>query len=592
MITRNVTAERPGAPLPVAGPPIRAGARHRRPVNRAGTMMLGSLASRLTGFARSSVIVAALGTGLAGDAYAVANTLPNIVFMLLIGGTLNSVLVPELVRAAEEPVHGAAFTDRVVTACLVLLLVLSAAAVVAAPWLADLYAPDFTGAQREATVALARLCLPQIFFYGVFGLMGQVLAARERPGAMMWAPVVNNLIMIGVFGLFLATAGEAHGVDGITDGQWTWIGVGSTVGIVAQAVVLLPFLRRSGYRWRPRFDWRHAGLTAPLRAAGWALLLIAVSQAAFWAVTVLATGVSERAAAEGVTAGVGLTAYNNAYQLWIVPQGVIAVSLVTAALPALTRAAQTADHTTLAAGLTRTVRGPLGVITLASLALLVMGEEIAALAYGYGTVGEADVRVLGHVLAAFALGLPAFCVQYALTRGFYALGDARTPVLLTLLTAGVNVALAATAARLLPVDGAVTGMAAAHTLACLLGATVTAAVLRRRLRRAVPGTSRGRTVPEPEASALGQLGTHLRVLLACLPGAAAALAFVSLTHAYVGEGMPGDLLGVLGGCLLLGASLLALSHPLGVTESVDAVTRVLGRPLRRFGPRRLPPGRR
>ncbi|WP_079188734.1 murein biosynthesis integral membrane protein MurJ [Streptomyces sp. CB02009] len=554
-------------------------------------MMLGALTSRITGFARSSVVVAALGAGLTGDVYAVANTLPNIVFMLLIGGTLNSVLVPELVRAAEEPVRGAAFTDRVVTACLVLLLALTAAAVVAAPWLAGLYAPDFTGAQRDATAALARLCLPQIFFYGVFGLLGQVLAARERPGAMMWAPVVNNLIVIGVFGLFLATAGEARGVENITDSQWTWLGVGSTVGIVAQAAVLVPFLNRSGYRWRPRFDWRHAGLTAPLKAAGWALLLIAVSQAAFWAVTVLATGVSERAATEGVTTGVGLTAYNNAYQLWIVPQGVIAVSLVTAALPALTRAAHSADYTALAAGLVRTVRGPLGVITLASLAFLLMGEEIAALAYGYGTVGEADVRVLGHVLAAFALGLPAFCVQYALTRGFYALGDARTPVLLTLLTAGANAALAAAAARLLPVHWAVTGMAAAHTLACLLGAAATDALLRRRLRRPGPGAFPGETFPGSEPPALGQLGTHLRVVVACLPGVAAALAYASLAHAYVGEGWPGDLVLVLGGCLLLGTSLLVLSRPLGVTGSVGAVTQVLGRLLRRSRPRGLPPGR-
>ncbi len=539
-------------------------------------MMLGSVASRITGFLRSAMVVAALGTGLAGDAFSVANTLPNIVFMLLIGGALNSVFVPELVRASQQPDGGAMFTDRLITACLVLLLAISAVTMAAAPWLVGLYAPSFTGDQLEVTVALARYCLPQIFFYGVFAVLGQVLNARERFGAMMWAPAANNLVAIGVFGLYLILVG---GEGQMSPGQVVLLGVGSTVGIVVQALVLLPSLSRSGYRWRPRFDWRGADLARPLRAAGWALLLIAVTQAAFWAITVLCTGVSRRAAAEGVAVGVGLTAYNNAYQLWIVPQGILVVSLVTAALPALTRAAQTGDHAELTGGLVRTVRTSTGVVIIATLMFLLLGEQVTGLVYGYGTVTSGDVRVLGQILAAFALGLPALCVQYTLTRGFYALDDPRTPVLLALLTSGTNAALSAIAVHTLPVRWATVGMAMAHTLACLTGAATTAIMLHRRIRRAEALKDRQpqRTGSTSALNSLGQLGIHLRVALACLPGATATILIATWTRNQLGTGTAGSLAAVTAGGMFLVLSLLLVARPLRITEATAPLHLILNR---------------
>jgi putative peptidoglycan lipid II flippase len=544
-----------------------------------GGMLLGSLASRVTGFLRSAIVVAALGTGLASDAFSVANTLPNIVFMLLIGGALNSVFVPELVRAAEHADGGTAFTDRLVTACLVLLLTVTAITVAAAPWLVHLYAPTFTGGQLQATVALARYCLPQILFYGVFTVLGQILNAREQFGAMMWAPVANNLVVIGVFGFYLNVAHHIDGAGEMAPGHVVLLGAGSTAGILIQALVLLPSLRRAGYRWRPRFDWRGAGLTRPLRAAGWALLLIAVTQTAFWAVTVLATGVSHRAAAQGVTAGAGLTAYNNAYQLWIVPQGILVVSLVTAALPSLTRAAQAGDYLELTSGLICTVRHSAGAIMVATVAFLVLGEQVAGLAYGYGTVTSSDVRVLGQILACFALGLPAFCVQYILTRGFYALGDPRTPVLLALLTCGANAVLSAAAVRILPVHWATAGMALAHTLACLIGAATTALVLHRRIHRtaALNGQRPQRLGPGSALSNLCQAGIHLRVMAACLPGAAAAVLTASWTRGQLGNATAGNLTAVTAGSLLLLLSLSLIARPLRVTAATAPLHQVLHR---------------
>jgi putative peptidoglycan lipid II flippase len=183
-----------------------------RSVLRSGALMAaGSIVSRATGFVRSAVVVAALGTGLQADGYTVANTVPNILYMLLIGGALNAVFVPELVRAAREHTDGgAAYTDRLLTVCTAGLLALTALAVAGAPLIVSVYT-NYTGSQAELTVALARYCLPQILFYGLFTLLGQVLNARDRFGAMMWTPVLNNIVIIGVFGLYLAVASGSDG---------------------------------------------------------------------------------------------------------------------------------------------------------------------------------------------------------------------------------------------------------------------------------------------------------------------------------------------------------------------------------------------
>lgn len=528
-----------------------------------GLMALGSLVSRATGFVRAAVVVAALGTGLLNDAYSVANTLPNIVFMLLIGGALNSVFVPELVRAVQHADGGRAYTDRLLTACVAGLAGITAMAVVAAPWLARLYAPVFTGDQLNLTVALARYCLPQIFFYGLFAVLGQVLNARDRFGAMMWTPVVNNLVVIGVFGLYLGIARDTVDAGQITEGQEMLLGAGSTLGIVTQALALLPTLRRAGFRWRPRFDWRGSGLTRPLRAAGWTVLLIAINQVAYWAITSLATGVSKRAAAEHLTVGVGLAAYSNAYQLWVFPQGIVTVSLVTAVLPGLTRAAVLSDFETLGADLARTIRSSAGLIVLSAFGFLTLAPQLTGLAYGYGRTTPGDVQVLAQVLACFAPGLPAFCAQYALTRGFYALGDARTPVLLALVVSGCNAGLCVVAVQALPPRWAVTGMAAAQTLACLAGVVCTSTALRRRIGA---------------LSGVRLAVAHARAAVACLPGAAVAPIVARWSEDCLGHGLAGNLTGVAAGGLALGLSLLLLAGPLGVPEAAAPLRTALRRP--------------
>ncbi|MFF7642902.1 murein biosynthesis integral membrane protein MurJ [Streptomyces canus] len=551
----NVAAAVSPAPKPRSAPRLRGGA----------VMMLGSLASRITGFVRAAVVVAALGTALLGDAYNVANTVPNIVYILLIGGALNSVFVPELVRAAKEHADGgAAYTDRLLTLCLVALTAITAVAVLAAPWIVSAYT-DYTGAQRDLTVALARYCLPQILFYGVFTVLGQVLNARDRFGAMMWTPVLNNVVVIAVFGLYLAIADSAGSAGAVSNGQLLLLGMGSTLGIAVQALALLPSLRAAGFRWRPRFDWRASGLGRPVRAAVWTLLLVLVNQVAYWVVTRLSTSAGARAVAEGVTAGVGYTAYSSAYQLWVVPQGIVTVSLVTALLPRMSRAAADGDLTVVAADLSRSLRTTAVAIVPAVLLFLVLAPQLTGVAYQYGNVSEADARAIGWVLMAFAPGLAAFSAQYVLSRGFYALGDTRTPFLLTLVVAGSNAGLSTAAYVLLPTRWAVAGIAAAYAVACTVGLCCTSLALRRRLGRPLNRV----------------LGTHVRLAAACLPGAVLAYAVSSWFTDRLGNGLAGNTSGLLLGTVLIGLSVLALARPLRIAEVGD-----LAAPLaRRLGSR-------
>ncbi|MFG2764107.1 murein biosynthesis integral membrane protein MurJ [Streptomyces rubiginosohelvolus] len=531
------------------GPPARTAS-----VLRSGAVMAaGSVVSRATGFVRSAVVVAALGTGLTADGYTVANTVPNILYILLIGGALNAVFVPELVRAAKEHADGgAAYTDRLLTLCTVGLLALTALAVAAAPLIVGLYT-DYDGRQAELTVALARYCLPQILFYGLFTLLGQVLNARGRFGAMMWTPVLNNIVIIGVFGLY----GVAANADGtLTDTHAHLLGWGTTAGIAVQTLALIPALRAAKFRWRPRFDWRGSGLTRPMRAAGWLVLLVLTNQLAYWVVTRLSTASGLHAVEQGVAGGAGYTAYSYAYQLWVVPRGIITVSLVTALMPRMSRAAADGDLTGVRRDVAYALRTSAAVVVPAATALLVLAPWVIGSVFGYGRTTTADITVMAGIMMAFAPGLIAFSGQYVLSRGFYAMSDTRTPFLLNLVIAAVQAGLTAAAYLLLPARWAVTGMAGASTVAFCAGFAVTAHVLSRRLS----GPGAGSLLRSPT------LGAHARLIAACLP--AGALAYGAGRAAE----RAGDVAAAGAGALTLLLAVVLLARPFGITEITTMLT--------------------
>ncbi|MFD3363736.1 murein biosynthesis integral membrane protein MurJ [Streptomyces albidoflavus] len=443
-------------------------------------MAVGTVVSRATGLIRQVLQAAALGTGLLASTYNTANTVPTSLYTLLIGGALNAVLVPQLVRArATEPDGGRAYEQRLVTLVVCVLGVGTALAVWAAPEIVGLYMRDTPGSHEafELTVTFARFLLPQIFFYGLFGIYGQVLNAREKFGAMMWTPVLNNVVLVAMFAAYLGLMVAPGRVEDITADQVRLLGIGTTAGVALQALALVPFARAAGFRFRPRFDWRSTGLGRSVHAAKWTLLFVLANQVALTVVTHFANAADQ----ELPEAGAGYTAYMYAQTIWLLPQSIVTVSLVTALLPRMSRAVAEGRVGDLRADLTRGLRISGVVIVPTAFLFLALGPQIAALLFAHGAADADSVRPLGQMLQAFGPGLIAFSAQYLLLRGFYAFEDTRTPFFMAAWIAGVDIALASACHLLLPARWAVVGMAGAYTLSYLAGLALTARLLRRRL---------------------------------------------------------------------------------------------------------------
>lgn len=413
-----------------ANPPSAAG---RTMARNSAVMATGTIASRVTGVLRDVAMTAALGFFLVSDAFSLGNSLPTIVYILVIGGALNAVFIPQLVRKMKEDSDGGqAYADRLLTLVATLLLVLSIAAVIAAPWIVDLYTPsDYPQNEFDLAVAFARLCLPQIFFYGLYAMLSQVLNSRGRFGAPMFAPIANNIVAIATFGLFIVIAGTSAAADGVlsTD-QVLILGIGTTLGVMLQALILLPVMWRSGYAWRPRFDWRGAGLGKAGSLAAWTVGLVLVNQVAYVFITRLATQANVNASATDAVAA-GLTTYQKAHLIFMLPHSVITVSIVTAMLPALSRIAHSGNLRQVGSDVARTMRTVAVLIAPIAAILMVNGAAVAVLLFGYGAATPAQAGLMGLIVSVFMLGLLPFTLFYVLLRGYYALEDTRTPFWIT-----------------------------------------------------------------------------------------------------------------------------------------------------------------
>lgn len=477
-------------------------------------MAAGTVVSRATGLIRQVLQAAALGTGLLATTYNQANTVPTSLYFLLIGGALNSVLVPQLVRArAEDADGGAAFEQRLVTLVLCVLGAGTAMATSAAPEIISVYQRDTpaTHGAFELTVVFARFLLPQIFFYGVFSIFGQVLNARNRFGAMMWTPVLNNLVLIAMFGLYLGLITAPEQVSDITDSQVRLLGVGTTLALAVQALALIPYARAAGFRFRLRFDWRGTGLRKSVNAARWTLLFVLANLVASTVVTRLASSADAALPRDGV----GYTAYSYAQQIWMLPQSIVTVSLVTALLPRMSRAVAEHRLDDLRADLSRALRVSGVIIVPAAFFFLAFGPQIAQLLFAHGAADTAATVPLGHMLQAFGLGLIPFSAQYLLLRGFYAFEDTRTPFRMALWISGINIALAAACHLLLPPHWAVTGMAAAYALSYAIGLLLTALRLRRRTEGLLDGRRISRTYARLTTAATAAGGAGWLIARSC-----------------------------------------------------------------------------
>lgn len=459
-------------------------------IGSSAVMAAGTVVSRLSGFARSTLLAAALGTALHADVFTIANTIPNMLYILLAGGVFNAVLVPQLVRAMKNDVDGgAAYTNRVITLAAVFLALVSIALVLAAPLVMRLlldpayFTSDFAE-QRESILDLARYCLPQVFFYGMFVLVGQVLNSRGSFGPMMWAPIANNVISVAMLVIYLLTVGPARGSElsaGYSTGAEALLGLGSTLGIAVQLLILVPYLKRAGFTFRPRFDLRGSGLGHTFRLGLWTVLFVVVNQIAYTVVVRIASsGTIQGATGDEVTDGTGYTVYSGAFLLAQVPHAVITVSLATAVLPRLSAYAADGDLRRLADSVVSTLRSTYALV-LPVLALLpIVAADVASLVWGYGSSQVTYVHFVTP-LSLFALGLFFFTAHYLMLRGFYALEQTRRVFFIQCAVSSANVVAAILLTRDIEPGDTAARLVLAYAVAYAVGAAVSYAQLSRQL---------------------------------------------------------------------------------------------------------------
>jgi putative peptidoglycan lipid II flippase len=529
-------------------------------------MAAGTLVSRVTGMVRTLAQAYALGAVSLADAYNVANSLPNAVYNLMLGGILTSVIVPLLVNAASRDAdRGEAYDQRMFTLLAVALLAITAAATLAAAPLVYLYSGPVSGSEQHLMVIFAYFFIPQIFCYGLSSLAGAILNSRGSFAAPMWTPVINNIVVTGVLMVFIAVAGFGVSPATITPGQVRLVGLGTTLGVAAQTAALLPALRRAGFRWRPRFDFRRAELSEIRRMAGWMFGYIATTQVTLLITTRVANQASVRASRAHVGYGAGYTPFAYAWQLFQMPYAIAGISVITALLPRMSAHAAERRPELVRADFSAGLRLSSVIVVPSALVLAVLGPPLAEVFLAHGATSEASARYMGEVFAVLCLGLLPYMIFQLQLRVFYALHDSRTPALVGVATMVVNVAANYAALAVLPPGLVVTGLGLGFGLANLLGSALAWWLLSRRLG-GLDGREIGRSL--------------LRMHAAAIPAAALALAVSLLAGALLPAGTLGALVtvGLAGGAALPLYLLAARSFRVAeLTELVATATARLRR---------------
>ena len=473
-------------------------------------MALGTIASRGTGFLRTFVLAIALGSGPLADAYNNSNTLPNTVYYLMLGGIFTSVVVPLLVRAAKNhPDKGQAYAERIFTLAALVLFVVTVLATALASPIADLYAGGISGSEHRVMVIFAYYFIPQIFFYGMDSLLGAILNVRGRFGPNMWTPVVNNVVVIAVFFLFVAVNGLHSTPQNISPLGLQVLGIGTTLGIVIQSLVLFPIVRRAGFSFRLRFDFRRAELREIGLLAGWMLGYV-VSQ---WAGNLILQVVANMASSRpGSTPGTGYTAYSIALQLFQLPYAIVGLSVISALLPRMSGHATDRRYSLVREDFSTGIRLASVIVVPAAVFLGVLGAPLCEFLFSYGSLSVSEAHYIGQVFGLLSLGLVPFMVTQLQLRVFYSFHDNRTPAIVGIVMFVVGVVGDFVALAVLPPSNVVLGLGAAYGLMTLVGAAIAWPLLLRHV-----GSLDGWRITR----------SLVRLFLATLPGL--AWAFVTMT---------------------------------------------------------------
>lgn len=430
-------------------------------------MASGTMVSRVLGFVRTALLAVAIGSNAnVADIFEKANVIPNIIFMLLAGGIFNVVLVPQLIKASRAADKGSDYTSRLITLTIVVMAAFTVLLTLGAGPIITVLTKGWSPAAIELGTAFAYWCLPQVFFYGVYAVVGQALNAHGRFGSYMWAPVANNIVQIVVIILFMASFGangsNPHTVGNWTTGQTIWLAGGSTLGIAIQAIVLFIPLARSGLRIRPKFNWRGMGLRHVGKLATWTLVSMTVGNVAslVYARLVSSTvGARDSLHGAGAAAIPGEQALNAMQLVTVLPHSIFALSLATVLFNELSRAFADGHPEKVAPTLSLGLRTTAIPVVFATVAFIVLAGQLGRLFAGSGEYANVAGAAIGQLLLLTALGLPFKSVHFFLIRVFFAEEDTKTPMVIQTAIAVIGVAMAYGLAALLPATKIALGIA-------------------------------------------------------------------------------------------------------------------------------------
>ena len=566
MASDPIAAAEPLGQDPVGQEPAQQ-APSRRHSRAVALMASGTLVSRVLGFVRTFLLALAIGAvSNVGDAFDKANTIPTIIFMLLAGGIFNVILVPQLIKAARAPDGGRDYTSKLMTLTITVMAVLAALLTLAAPWILRLLAdPHWSPDLLALGTIFTYWCMPQVFFYGVYAVAGQVLNAHGRFGAYMWAPVANNVIQLVMLGIYLVLFGSyrfdpAQQLQEWSTTQTLVLAGGSTLGILVQAVVLFFPLRRLGLGLRPDFSWRGIGLKRVGGMAAWTLAAMIVGNVTslyYGRVVSAATsyrqqpGVSLQQAA-GIP---GEAALNQSQLITVLPHSIFALSLATVLFNELSAAFAEGRYHSVAPLVSRGLRTTAVPIMFFTVGFIVLAGPIGRLFGGTGAYANESGAAIATLIVLTTLGLPAKSYAFYLMRVFYAQEDTRTPMLLQVSYALVGLAAAFVASLTLPPWM----LAPATALIYAASNTVQAIVAHFAVRKAYGDYGVGKVI-----------GSYVRIgwlaVFAGLAGGIVLLLLGGYDFGFAWNGYVPALLSLLASGLVMGVVYLVLLRLADVTE--------------------------
>lgn len=547
-------------PTPVEVPEEESETGGRSVARHGAGMAVGSVVSRLTGFVRTAAIGAAIGGLAVANDYNIANTLPGMVYELLLGGVLSSTVVPLLVRARDrDPDKGQAYAQRLLSLAVLFLAGATVVAVLCAPLFTALLSNDRqTEADKHLTTTLAYLLLPMIFLYGMAALFAAVLNTRGHFAMPTFAPILNNVIVIGVCGLFLAMpAIDKSDPTSLSGGQVLLLGLGTTFGIVVQAAGLVPALRKVGFRWQWRWDFRTLHLSDIGRVSAWMLLYVAFSQVAQFVVFKLAL-----LAASSRPDAPGPAIYNNAFLIFMMAHGIIAVSIITVLVPRMSAAAAAGRGADIAQHLGTGTRLVSALLVLATAGYLVLGRPLAVTVFEWKNYHHPEALATGWVIAVAGLGLIPFAISQLQLSAFYAMRDTRTPAIIILPVIVLRIVVDVLLYLTLPPTQVAAGLMVGNAVSYVLAAWLGYVFMRRRLGGHGP------------SHVSGMLG---RAVLAGFIAAVPATALVVTMTVLWGDTKLASLAQLCAGAAVLVTAYIAAANWLGIREIRELLSMVRAR---------------